>query len=239
MIIRLWPREFIGEGKLSGEFRVHHLSILQGSPVSPVEKKTELYRRPPTSKKHIKKTSKEVGIVWGLPKSWFIVGTYSIHIYAVGNPLNLRKGTLLKCEVVPPIFVNIQRVLDSPSTAFARIYITQYRYFWNKTETFGRIAGSFTAYRVSRFDHDSSAWVFVAIQQVWFCLFVRHKFQFFWTKNISWVSTSSLANSIKFPTLQFRWLKTQKRAGLVSQLQILKLCVSPKMRRFFKPPPQK
>ena len=94
--------------------------------VSPIKKKTELYRRSPTSTKHIKKTQQRSGDCVGVAKTLVhIVGTYSMHIYAVGNPLNLRKWTLLKCEVIPPIFVNIQRVLDCNSTTFARnIYHT-------------------------------------------------------------------------------------------------------------------
>lgn len=108
-----------------GEFRVNHLSIYKVS-VSPIKKKNELYRRSPTSTKHIKKTQQRSGDCVGVAKTLVhIVGTYSMHIYAVGNPLNLRKWTLLKCEVIPPIFVNIQRVLDCPSTTFARnIYHT-------------------------------------------------------------------------------------------------------------------
>ena len=112
------------------------------------------------------------------------------------------------------------------------IDMTQYRYFWNKTQTFRRIAGSFTAYRVSRFDHDSSAWVFVAFQQVWFCLFDT-SFSFFETKTYPGLPQAAWQTQI--PHLQFWWLKTQRGRPCIRTSNFEAVCF-PQNARVFKPP---
>lgn len=156
-----------------------------------------------------------------------------------GTLWTYAKGHFSNAKSFPQFLLTYKESLTALQLPSLEIYIyiymyitiTQYRYFWNKTQTFGRIAGSFTAYRVSRFDHDSSAWVFVAIQQVWLCLFVRHKFQFFWKKHI--LGFHKQLGKLKFATFSFD--KNQKGLALCHNFKFWS-CVFPQNARVFKPP---